>query len=652
MSAFRWITASAFMALSCAATADVRNNVIVTHHETLEGLELPSGSSAAASRPEGLSFEALGRRFDLELEPNLSLFSDSARRQLPAGIAVYRGRIAGNDSSWVRLVIAGGQPRGMIFDGEELIAIEAPEDSAVAASSGVIYRLADVQIVPGTMTCAGEHAGDDGQAMYDSMVGEIRASLALAPGAISQIDMGTIADFEFSTSNIGDAGAAMLSRMNNVDGIFSAQVGVQVTVQTVEVFSDIDDPFTDETDAGRLLDEVAQYRFDNASQFSNGLTHLFTGRVLDTTTVGIAYTGALCSQFFGAGLTEGRYGATTDSLIAAHEIGHNFGAPHDGVPGPCVDEPQTFLMAPQINQSDQFSACSIAEMQPNIDSASCIFPLPTVNIGVMFPAQPPSALLGNSVTVTFDVPNTGSENATNVVVDAVLPSNVSFISAASSAGACTLSAGDVNCPIGTVAGSASASVTISMRAETIGTDTMSATVTADDDTDTGNNQASTQLTVLPAVDLRVTPPGAVSVLIDNGVTVTIPQENVADLDATGVSIGVQLDSGLEPTGATWSIGTCTTSGQSVDCTAGSFAAQSSATLTIFATGVEAGPQNYSVTIASAEADRNPADNSLSGTVNVTEPGSEQQDEGAGAGGPLLPGLLLLLLGGRRRRRAQ
>jgi hypothetical protein len=34
------------------------------------------------------------------------------------------------------------------------------------------------------------------------------------------------------------------------------------------------------------------------------------------------------------------------SGIAAHELGHNFNAPHDGEAGACATTAQTFLMAP------------------------------------------------------------------------------------------------------------------------------------------------------------------------------------------------------------------------------------------------------------------------------------------------------------------
>ena len=60
------------------------------------------------------------------------------------------------------------------------------------------------------------------------------------------------------------------------------------------------------------------------------------------------------------------------ALIAAHEMGHHFGAPHDGEAGACRSTPQTFLLAPRLSQSDQFSACGVQQIQPAITTATCL----------------------------------------------------------------------------------------------------------------------------------------------------------------------------------------------------------------------------------------------------------------------------------------
>ena len=138
-----------------------------------------------------------------------------------------------------------------------------------------------------------------------------------------------VADYELFQRFGASTEVEMLTRISNVDGIFSEQLGVQLTAREVETFSDSNDPFTAAVPSD-LLGEVASYRRNTPAQAEQGITYLFTGRDLDGQTVGIAYLGAICSTRFGAGLGEATRGPTSDSLIAAHEIGHLFGAGHDG----------------------------------------------------------------------------------------------------------------------------------------------------------------------------------------------------------------------------------------------------------------------------------------------------------------------------------
>jgi hypothetical protein len=122
-----------------------------------------------------------------------------------------------------------------------------------------------------------------------------------------------------------------------------------------------------------MLAEVSDWRIDSPRQRNTGLTHLFTGRNIDGRVVGMAYVNAVCSRRFGASLSESTTAPSFSALIAAHEIGHSFGAPHDGESGSaCATTPQDFLMAPRINGSQQFSACSLAQMQPRLEAASCL----------------------------------------------------------------------------------------------------------------------------------------------------------------------------------------------------------------------------------------------------------------------------------------
>ncbi|MFQ6007008.1 MAG: zinc-dependent metalloprotease family protein, partial [Woeseia sp.] len=614
MKASAWILASAALGLSSALPAAESGGVIVSHFEPLQKLSIQSVSLGASDRrsataPVSLGFDALGQSFDLRLEPNSVLLSGSALMALPGGIEVYRGRMAGKTESWARIVVFDGMPRGLIWDGRELYAIEAPGDSIVQTSSPIIYRLADTVLAPGSLSCATGSTGGNGAVTYQKLIGELGGAVSQGPGAVEEIDIGAVGDFEFTSAQGGDAAAAaaITARLNNVDGIYSQQLGVQINVPVIDTFSVTADPFSDTTDAATLLGEVADYRETTPAQRSLGLTHLYTGRALAGSTVGIAFTSELCSPRFGAGLSEGRGTATFDSLIAAHEIGHNFGAPHDGVPGSaCETEPLTFIMAPSINGSNQFSQCSITQMSDDIAAAACITALPTVDLTVALNGQAPTILLGNFATLTFDINNRGTVQATNVQADITLPGNVSFVSASASSGSCTEGAGTVTCVLGDVPGTSGQTVTVSTLTTAVGIGTFNASVTADFDERPGNNQDSVQLTVDPAVDLIVNAPAAARITLNGSTTISARLENRSALDASGVTVGVSLGTGLRADSANWSIGSCTVTAQQVDCQTASFANLSTSIVNLGVTGLTAGVRTYSITLSSTEADTDPA----------------------------------------------
>jgi Metallo-peptidase family M12/Domain of unknown function DUF11 len=636
------LAASALLSTAVAAPSD---DVVVSHFEPLQRLVVDEGTSSAErnlqpTSPIALRFDALGRSFEAQLEPNSALLPATTRAALASDIGVYRGHLAGNPDSWVRIVLNDGTPSGLIWDGAQLFAIEAPGDSAVSTDVPVIYRLADTYIAPGTMSCGTDTVSGTGSAGYQKLLGELGGIVSRAPGAVKEIRLGAIGDYEFTNSKGANADSAILARLNNVDGIFSEQLGVQITVSELDTYSDAADPFSDTTDSQDLLVELGTYRQSTPAQNSQGLTHLFTGRVLDGSTVGIAYTEALCSSRFGAGLTQGDHSLTTDSLIAAHEIGHNFGAPHDGEVGSaCASEPETYLMAPSVNGNDQFSPCSISQMQDDIAGASCITALPAVDMRVSLTSGT-TLLLGADTDLVFDVSNGGTLDAANVGLDVTLPNNVSFVSADATGGTCTSGAGVVSCTLGTVMGSSSRGVNVTVTPASIGTDTLTATVSADTDDRPGNNQQLLQITVDPAVNLTIAPTGTPTVAIDQVVAVRTTVGNLSAFDATDVALTVTLDSGLRADSADWSAGSCTVAPQRIDCRAASLPGGSTSTLDLGIAGTAAGTKHFTVTLTSSEAEADPADNGLAGTVKVASPAKEN---GGGGTGPLF--LLLLAVAG-------
>jgi len=624
------------------ATADV----VVSHFEPLQQTLLSKtdknehsfNSKLSAPGSMSIRFEALGKSFDLQLVPNDRIASGLQSDVAMSQVEVYRGQLANNPQSWARIVVFDGMPRGMIWDGVEMYAVEAPDDSTLSIDAPVIYRMADAFVVAGTMSCGSHFLSGNAATIMKDIGRSTKIAIASAPGAISEITMSAIGDFEFTDARGGDSAAiaAIATRLNNVDGYFSEQVGVQINVDLIETHSDPADPFGDTLVAGDLLDEVSEYRLQTASHNSRGLTHLYTGKDLDTTTVGIAWLGVLCENYFGTGLSQGNGGATNDSLIAAHEIGHNFGADHDSeIDSSCASETGSFIMSPSFNGSDQFSDCSIAVMQAQATAAACVAALPAIDVSVRPVGQVSNVLLGAATDFEYEVSSNGTLDVAGVVVNFSIPNTLSLDTVTPSLGSCSSGAGVVDCDLGILAGLSSQTITLAATPISIGVGTLSATAsTTDTDERPSNNQDSILLTVDPAVDLVAGVPTSAIVFVNENTLVSVTLNNTSVINATNATATFTLENGLQANSAGWSIGTCTVSAQQVDCQAGTFAAQTSSVLSINVVGITSGRREVTIVLASTEAEANPDDNSIVGEVRVVTPNNEK-DDGGGATNPLV-----------------
>ncbi|MFA3791766.1 M12 family metallo-peptidase [Aliiglaciecola sp. SL4] len=305
------------------------------------------------------------------LVENNQLLSASLRLKLHSTIALYKGKLDGSENSWARFSFVEGKLSGAFYDGHDLYFVnykkqlEAELNLVDTLSERtndlVVYNAKDVSH---SATCALDNHAIQSAFNYSSYIDEL-AEMA-SEMASKEILVSLVADAEFEAGDPLDAATEMLIEMNVVDGIFSEQVGVQVTVDDIRVLED--NGTLTMTDAEDL---IVAYRTYVAVSYNNpGLSHLFTGKDLDGGTIGIAYVGAICNSY-SVGVTQ-RFGSNT-ALITAHEIGHNFGAPHDNQSGSaCAATNGGFLMNPSINGSDQFSDCSLSQMDALVSSGVCL----------------------------------------------------------------------------------------------------------------------------------------------------------------------------------------------------------------------------------------------------------------------------------------
>lgn len=134
---------------------------------------------------------------------------------------------------------------------------------------------------------------------------------------------------------------------------------------------------------------------------------------------------------------------------------------------------------------------------------------PAADLSATKSDSPDPLAVGQTLTYTVAVANSGPANATAVTLTDTLPSSVTFVSATSTQGTCVEASGTVICSVGTLANGASATVTITVRPRIGVTITNTASVTGNEpDLNPTNNTASASTEVLgpPAEPPGCSPP--------------------------------------------------------------------------------------------------------------------------------------------------
>ncbi|RFF31082.1 M12 family metallo-peptidase [Wenzhouxiangella sediminis] len=340
-------------------------------------LDLPSPAHRVETH---MTVNAFGQRWQLSLRDNTAPFAqlsaDLRERISRGGHRYMSGEVVGRPGSWVRLNWTGHRWWGAFHDGRALYLIDRAAGfdwtgrAEPAAGQDIVFRRQDLSL--------------EGVIGHDPIVPPVpnrpqsTADRGSTSGAQS-LPVTIVADTAFQATHGGNAAAIVAGRINFVDGIYTSQLGTGIVLHHLEALSD-DGPLT-ATEASTLLGEFRDFMDggDGSAIPFAGLAHLVTSRSRDGGIAGIAYLGVLCSSFAGYGVDWDAGNETTNGLVFAHELGHNFDAPHDGQ-NECADETFRGIMNPSINGSQEFSQCSLEQMQPAVAAASCLVTTPNADL--------------------------------------------------------------------------------------------------------------------------------------------------------------------------------------------------------------------------------------------------------------------------------
>ncbi len=395
-SAAGWLAALVLVLPHIAASAEAHRihiHRIASFQPDSVEIDRKSAGSATGNHTTGThELHVFGKQLRYSLQDNQKILDT-----LPANTRhpqMLQGKLDGNDHSWIRLTRTDTGTHGLIWDGSEMYVVEPgnsikselSEAAGQPVSDTVIFRMSDTSVDLGQDYCGsdkssvqtGQATVPNGLATYQSLTGDLADQAASNNTATLRLEMQVLADAAFRAEFNSDQEAmdALMVRMNNIDGIFNGQLGLEIQASNVQIYDRDPSLLGSSNDAGTLLNSLGQLRNSSAEMGTYAVTHLFTGRDLDGDTLGIAYIGNVCNTHYGVGLSEVRdRGAWIDSLVAAHELGHQLGAVHDGT-GACGSSPsQGFLMDAYINGNSAFSQCNKDLIKATMQNAACLVPI-------------------------------------------------------------------------------------------------------------------------------------------------------------------------------------------------------------------------------------------------------------------------------------
>jgi hypothetical protein len=602
---------------------------------------------------------------ELVLTPNRTLGVLATR--LAGRAQAFRGQMAGQPGTWVALTRIGTRWSGVWFDGAHYFGVDDARSLAAISvdaarstpDSALVFRLADMKLEGASFE--GDILVPDAEALAQGVVAELaqpqmaEALMAAATLATKRLAVALIADAELATIDGAQTDANMLARLNTVDGFIANQIGVHLQSISSTVMTASSQPFTS-TDPKLLLDQLSLYRQGSSQQRSAGLSHLFTGRNLDGATIGIAYIKGLCDTRYSSSLSEaGSRGTMFAALVAAHEIGHVFGAPHDGdsdyACGSVNPATDPHLMASQLNGISTFSACSLEQIAPVVARASCLAPVDAADGTVEAPTEVavPQSL---PTDITVAVRSVGNATLTGVSLRVSVPSTqalpVALQAAGSDAGACTLSGQVADCPLGSLAPDATLNVTFRVLGAYAGTVTTTLRVLSGNDGLASNNSRTLRLRFAPGADLAAGITADTSAITVGGtVNAAFSLDNRGPATVDDARLVISLPASLTVQSQALEGITCAPVTEGLTCGPMSMAAGATARVSLVLHGDTTGSFMLGAAASSSAPEILSSDNSMQRALQVTAvpvaTTSGSAGGGSGGGGGELPAAALALL---------
>lgn len=245
----------------------------------------------------------------------------------------YKGRIAGEDNSFVTVTFYEGTLVGIIESGNEKYVLGALKEGNNINQDIIMYQESKLK-EKGKFKCGSDEFGISQDILRKmQQTGAMHTDNSTSSFLIAKVAI----DVDYFTygaygSSVPNASAYALAIMASVSAVYVKDENVKLVVSYIRVWT-TPDPYTS-TSGSVLLNQFRNEWIANQGSVDRTIAHLISRRNnLDV--AGIAYLNVLCNPNTGYGLSATLTGIINqlpsysyDVETVAHEIGHNFGSPH------------------------------------------------------------------------------------------------------------------------------------------------------------------------------------------------------------------------------------------------------------------------------------------------------------------------------------
>lgn len=329
--------------VACLLTGGVSSADTPLPTAVLQGLDLVGGSSQTLAFSEHPDSGVLTTQIEVDAETwTLELVRHSMRAddfrvlvddgsggliEHPApAIVTWRGTVLEVPGSRVRAYYDNGMMRATILTGLETITVQPVADSGqpAAAQEHAVYDGAD--LAPLAVQCGVEPT--------NSLQPYTPGSGAAPFGPANKVcDISIDADnnyYQLNGSSVTTTVNDIEIVMNSVESVYEVPtIGITYEIGTIIVRT-AGGTYTT-TNANGLLNQF-ENTWNSAPETAivSDVAHLFTGKNIAGSTIGIAALGRICSATEQYGLSQSRFSTNFNRRVAltSHELGHNWNAFH------------------------------------------------------------------------------------------------------------------------------------------------------------------------------------------------------------------------------------------------------------------------------------------------------------------------------------